>query len=88
MSNEVPLFKGASSRKEIELDAEDLAPVNPSNKKEGKEITLEEVLPFFKSFYKTKPYVSLVGGLANNGKTQGDIDVFIRSKTRSLRLEA
>ena len=68
-------------------DAEDLAPVNPSGKTKGKEITLEEVLPFFKSFYKTKPYVSLVGGLANNGKTVGDIDVFIRSKTEDVATE-
>jgi hypothetical protein len=68
-------------------DAEELAPVNPSDKTGGKEISLEEILPFFKSFYKTKPYVSLVGGLANNGKTKGDIDVFIRSNTEDVATE-
>jgi hypothetical protein len=68
-------------------DEEDLAPVHPSDTQEGEEITLEEILPFFKSFYKSKPYVSLVGGLANNGKTKGDIDVFIRSKTEDVATE-
>lgn len=68
-------------------DAEDLAPVNPSDNRDGKEITLEEVLPFFKSFYKAKPYVSLVGGLANNGKTKGDIDVFIRNNKEDVATE-
>ena len=64
-----------------------LAPVHPSDTQEGEEITLEEILPFFKSFYKSKPYVSLVGGLANNGKTKGDIDVFIRSKVEDVATE-
>jgi hypothetical protein len=68
-------------------DAEDLAPVNPSGEKSGKELALEQILPYFKSFYKTKPYVSLVGGLANNGKTEGDIDIFIRSKTEDVATE-
>jgi hypothetical protein len=68
-------------------DAEELAPVNPSDKSEGEEITLERVLPYFKSFYKAKPYVSLVGGLANNGKTKGDIDIFIRNKTEDVATE-
>lgn len=87
MSNEVPLLRAVSSRKEIKKDTEELAPVNPSESEEGKEITLEEVLPFFKSFYKAKPYVSLVGGLANNGKTKGDIDVFIRSNNEDVATE-
>ena len=73
---------------DLEKDGEEeLAPVNPSDKSEGKEITLEKILPYFKSFYKAKPYVSLVGGLANNGKTNGDIDIFIRNKTEDVATE-
>jgi hypothetical protein len=68
-------------------DAEDLAPVNPSSVKSGKEITLEDILSYFKSFYRAKPYVSLVGGLANNGKTEGDIDIFIRSNKEDIATE-
>ena len=82
MTDEVPKVPVLSSQKE-----EDLAPVHPSGNEEGEEITLEEILPFFKSFYKAKPYVSLVGGLANNGKTKGDIDVFIRSDTEDIATE-
>ena len=84
MPNEVPNVHDASSQKKKD---EELAPVLPSGNKLGKEITLEEVLPFFKSFYKAKPYVSLVGGLANNGRTKGDIDVFIRSNVEDVATE-
>ncbi|AJP62006.1 ATP-dependent DNA ligase [ANMV-1 virus] len=83
MSNEVPRNPVPSSQKKDE----DLAPVNPSDTQEGEEITLEQILPFFKSFYKSKPYVSLVGGLANNGRTKGDIDVFIRSNQEDVATE-
>ena len=68
-------------------DGEDLAPVRPSGTDEQEEITLKQVLPFFKSFYNAKPYVSLVGGLANHGKTKNDIDIFIRSKTEDIATE-
>ena len=71
----------------VKVDDEELAPVNSSGNKEGKEITLEGILPYFKSFYKAKPYVSLVGGLANNGKTKGDIDVFIRNNKEDVATE-
>ena len=66
---------------------EELAPVNPSGIEIGEEITLEEIKPFFKSFYRTKPYVSIVGGLCTNSKTKGDIDIFIRSARRDLATE-
>ena len=68
-------------------DAEELAPVNPSGNEIGEEITLDEILPFFKSFYRTKPYVSLIGGLCTQGKTKGDIDIFIRSAHRDMATE-
>jgi len=65
----------------------DLAPVNPSGNELGEEITLSETLPYFKSFYRTKPYISLVGGLCTQGKTRGDIDIFINSTFRDLVTE-
>jgi hypothetical protein len=69
------------------LDSQQLAPVNPSGNELGDEITLEEIIPYFKSFYRTKPYASLVGGLCTQGKTAGDIDIFINSTVRDLVTE-
>jgi hypothetical protein len=58
----------------------DYAPLNPSGKKMGEFITLDEILPFFKSFKLRKPFVFLVGGLVANKRTEGDIDVLIKRK--------
>ena len=66
---------------------EELAPVNPSGVELGEEITLDELLPYFKSFYRAKPYVSLIGGICNWGKTKGDIDVWINSNHRDIATE-
>jgi len=55
--------------------AEELAPVYPSGVQLGREITLSEVLPQIKSFYAHPIFAWIVGGLANWGKTMGDIDV-------------
>ncbi|MGB7531830.1 MAG: hypothetical protein WA977_02475 [Halobacteriota archaeon] len=74
------------SEKDSYIDGE-LAPVNPSGVELGEEIKLDEVLSYFKSFYRTKPYVSLIGGLCTQGKTKGDIDIFIRSEHRDLATE-
>lgn len=68
-------------------DDEELAPVNPSNVELGEEIKLDELRPYFRSFYRTKPYVSIVGGLCTQGKTKGDIDIFIRSEYRDIATE-
>ena len=65
----------------------DLAPVYPSGKEMGEKITLDEVLKHLKSFYRTKPYVSLIGGICNRGSTTGDLDVFIRSAHRDTATE-
>lgn len=73
--------------KAVEDEEAELAPVYPSGANEQEEITLEEIMPFFKSFYKAKPYVSLVGGLANNGRTEGDIDILIRSGIEDVATE-
>ena len=74
------------SEKDSYID-EKLAPVNPSGVELGEEIKLEEVLGYFKSFYRTKPYVSVIGGLCTQGKTKGDIDIFILSEHRDLATE-
>ena len=68
-------------------DAEELAPVGPSGVEIGEEIGLDELRPYFKSFYRTKPYVSIIGGLCTQGKTKGDIDIFIRSEHRDIATE-
>ena len=68
-------------------DEETLAPVNPSGVELGEEIKLEEIMGYFKSFYHTKPYVSLVGGICNWGKTKGDIDFFINTTHRDTATE-
>ena len=69
------------------LDSEELAPVNPSGIELGEEITREDIMPYFKSFYRTKPYVSLIGGICTQGKTKGDIDFFINSNFRDIATE-
>lgn len=75
-----------SQKKQLATD-EELAPVNASGVELGKKITLKEILPYFKSFYHTKPYVSLTGGVCNRGSTTGDIDIFINSNHRDIATE-
>ena len=58
----------------------DLAIINPSGENLGDVIRLDEILPYFKDFYTSKPFIYLVGGLCNHPKkgTTGDIDILIR----------
>ncbi|MCW3134426.1 MAG: hypothetical protein N2V78_08890 [Methanophagales archaeon] len=58
------------------LNAETL----PSGNVEGEQITLERVLQTFKSFEISKPFISLTGGIVNNSRTTGDIDILINGK--------
>jgi len=51
----------------------------PSGKVDGPEITLEEVLKHLGNFKITENMISLVGGVVNNYKTSGDIDIMIRT---------
>ena len=55
----------------------ELATINRSGVKRGKVIKLLDVLQHFKDFKIRKPYIYLVGGLANHGETDGDIDVLV-----------
>jgi hypothetical protein len=53
-------------------------PICHSGNEMGDEITLEEILKYFDTFKLRKPYIYLVGGLANHGKTKGDIDILVK----------
>lgn len=68
-------------------DEEELAPVNPSGVELGEEITLEKLKKYFKSFYRTRPYVTIIGGICNWGKTKGDIEFFINALQRDIPTE-
>lgn len=59
------------------IEKRDYAVINRSGVKRGKEIKIEEVLQHLKTFKMRKPYIYLVGGLANHGKTDGDIDILV-----------
>lgn len=54
------------------------AQVHHSGETQGRRIELAEVLEHFKSFKIRKPFVYLVGGLANQGWTENDIDILIK----------
>jgi site-specific DNA-adenine methylase/ATP-dependent DNA ligase len=54
------------------------APIAPSGDKRGRLIKLDEVLNAFQTAALRMPAVLLVGGLANNGETEGDIDLLVR----------
>lgn len=55
----------------------DLSTINRSGEVRGDAIAMADVLPHFKDFKIRKPFIYLVGGLANHGETQGDIDVLV-----------
>ena len=56
-----------------------LSTINPSGLGgTGREIKIEEVLNGLESFKTRDPSIFLVGGLANYGRTNGDIDILIR----------
>lgn len=44
----------------------------------GEKVLLEDVLKNFETFKLRKPYIYLVGGLANHGWTEGDIDILVK----------
>lgn len=57
---------------------ENYAKINYSGNEQGEEIKLNEVLDNIDDFKIKEPYVYLVGGLVNHGKTKGDIDILIK----------
>ena len=61
------------------LEAErTLAKINYSGNVEGEEIFLKDILSEFGRFKLKEPFVYIVGGLCNHGKTKGDIDILIK----------
>ena len=52
--------------------------IQHSGVKRGEKILIEDVLKHFQTFKLRKPYIYLVGGLANHGETEGDIDILVR----------
>ncbi len=55
-----------------------LAKIDYSKEEIGEEIYLKDVLKEFDNFKLKEPFVYLVGGLCNHGKTKGDIDILIK----------
>lgn len=68
-----------SSEESPSSDEPQSAPVLPSGEEIGEEISLDDILQHFKSFKIAQPLVYLTGGIVNNEKTTGDIDIFIRT---------
>ena len=64
----------------------ELGKINYSGNIEGDEIHLKDVLASFKKFKLKEPFVYIVGGLCNHGKTCGDIDILIK-KSRPVNEE-
>lgn len=58
---------------------ESFAQVQASGNKRGRKVSLEEVLESLEDFKVSSPVAYIVGGLANNGSTEGDIDIQINA---------
>ncbi len=65
--------------KDKEKGCDQYAEVKPSGNQSGRKITVDEVLKKFDSFFLRKPFLFLVGGLANQGETTGDIDILVKA---------
>lgn len=83
------------SRKELELDPEietwfrNNLPIYPGGTSDKYEpIELPEFLDKWNSFDIRKPFISLVGSLANWKRTEGDIDILVKAHDPSQILEA
>jgi DNA adenine methylase len=64
-----------------------LAVVKPSGNKVGEAVDVNTILEVFKEFKLSSPWVMLVGGVVENGATEGDFDVLIREDIPNLPLE-
>ena len=70
--------KSESDRDDLRIEGREFAPTYPSGEKSGRRIHLEEVLDKIKRFQFRKDAIVIVGGLANHGFTDNDIDVLIK----------
>jgi len=55
-----------------------LSKIEYSGEEMGTEIHLKDVLKEFEKFKLKEPFVYIVGGICNHGKTKGDIDILIK----------
>ena len=55
----------------------ELMPTYPSGHTDGDEIKIDDFLSYVKPFILKKDWISLVGGLATQGRTENDIDVTV-----------
>ena len=88
-------IKFKCSRKELELDPEIKTwfrknlPIYPGGTSDNHDsIELTEFLDKWNSFSIRKPFISLVGSLANWERTEGDIDILVKAHDPSSLLEA
>lgn len=63
------------------------AEVQPSgnHNKHRETITIEEILPFFKSFKLRSPFIYLTGGVVNNAQTTNNVDILINCTADELK---
>lgn len=74
------LYKKTLKRYETkQIEFEKLAFIRPSGSKQGRRITIEEVLKPLESFKVKKPRIFLTGGIVNNGYSDNDIEVLIQA---------
>jgi len=64
------------------------APVNPSGKKLGEKLFLNELLPFFKDYIVIDNFICLTGGVVNRGYSWNDVDIVIRGELPDPLLRA
>jgi hypothetical protein len=58
--------------------------IRHSGNKLGPLIKINDVVDNFKTFKVRTPYVMLVGGLANHGETEGDIDILVNDEETNV----
>lgn len=64
-----------------------LANVNPSGNVLGGSINITQFMELMREFKIASPWVNVVGGIVENGATEGDIDILIREEGPNLPLE-
>lgn len=62
---------------EVQKSTEDLMPVAHSGNIQGPPIRREDVLKYLKSFKLRAPFVHVVGGIATDSRTPGDVDILV-----------
>ena len=66
------------------IEKRDTMQINRSGTQLGDVIKVGDVLSYFKDFRLRMPYIYLVGGLANKGETEGDIDILVNESDEDI----